>query len=144
MAYKGIFRCRHPEKYKGNPNNIVWRSTWEHKVMRYLDSHPEIKKWSSEEVIIQYANPMTGKFHRYFPDFWVQKTNGEELLIEVKPKAQTIPPNPSKYKGKVSKKFLKEASTYAINRAKWEAAIKTCNSKNWKFVILTESEINTI
>jgi hypothetical protein len=112
--------------------------------MMYLDSHPEIVLWSSEEVIIGYVDPTTGRSRRYFPDFWVKKANDEILLIEVKPKAQTMPPKPNKYKGKPSKRFITEASTYAINRAKWEAAVNTCSKKGWKFVIITEVELKNI
>ena len=29
MAYRGKYKLTKPEKYAGNPNNIVYRSMWE-------------------------------------------------------------------------------------------------------------------
>ena len=34
MAYKGPFRPRNPEKYKGDPTGIIYRSRWELMVMQ--------------------------------------------------------------------------------------------------------------
>ena len=34
---KSFFRPSFPKKYKGNPNNIICRSTWETKFCNYCD-----------------------------------------------------------------------------------------------------------
>lgn len=142
MSYKGYFKPKNPGKYKGNPSNIIYRSGWELKLMSYLDSHPDVIKWSSEEFCIPYRSPIDGKIHRYFPDFYVQKRNSagliESLVIEVKPKSQVLPPA---IKEKVTKKYLKEVKTYGINTAKWKAAKEFCEDKKWKFVLMTEKEL---
>ena len=39
MAYKGRFIPKYPEKYKGDPTNIIFRSLWERRVMSYLDEN---------------------------------------------------------------------------------------------------------
>ncbi|SVE28479.1 uncharacterized protein METZ01_LOCUS481333, partial [marine metagenome] len=91
MRYKGKFRPQNIEKYKGNPSNIVYRSGWELDFMKYLDRQPEVLQWNSEEIIIPYKSPIDGKWHRYYPDFWVRTSKGESL-IEIKPKKQTKPP----------------------------------------------------
>ena len=92
MAYSGKFVPNNPSKYKGDSSNIIYRSLWEFKLMKYLDSHSQIVNWSSEEFCIPYRSPIDRRMHRYFPDFWVEKDNGEQLVIEVKPKQQLVPP----------------------------------------------------
>ena len=96
MAYKGKFKPKNRTKYKGDPDKIIYRSLWELRFMRYLDSTPSILKWSSEEVVVPYRSPIDGRRHRYFPDFWIRvKTSDgsvKESLIEIKPKTQCSPP----------------------------------------------------
>jgi hypothetical protein len=141
MSYKGYFRPTNPLKYKGDPNNIIYRSSWELKLMIYLDRHPEVVQWSSEEIVIPYRSPIDGRLHRYFPDFYVKKQVGgkiETLLIEVKPKVQTRPPAVQK---KRTKKYINEVMTWGINEAKWKAAKNFCEDREWKFVLMTEKEL---
>lgn len=149
MAYKGRFRCQNPEKYKGDPTNIVYRSLWEFKFFRFVDMHPDVVWWQSEEVSIPYLSPIDGKMHRYFPDVIVKKKVGDDkyeiVMIEIKPKKQTTPPDISKKNatktGRVSRRYLKEVKTYGINDAKWKAARKYCNERGWKFAIMTEDHL---
>lgn len=142
MKYKGFYRPRHPEKYNGDPNNIIYRSSWELKLMMHLDNHPDVIKWSSEEFSIPYRSPIDGKLHRYFPDFYVKKRNPqgivESIVIEVKPSIQSKPPTPSK---KITRKYLNEVKTYGINSAKWKAAKEFCDLRKWKFIVMTEKEL---
>ena len=72
MAYQGIFRPKNPQKYVGDYKNIIYRSSWECRVMDFLDRNPDIISWASEELIIPYKSPADGKWHRYFPDFLVK------------------------------------------------------------------------
>lgn len=141
MAYKGYFQPKNPQKYKGNPTNIIYRSLWECKLMSHLDSHPDVIEWSSEEIIVPYRSPIDGKIHRYFPDFVVKKKlpNGltETLMIEVKPFAQTIEP---KVQAR-SRKYIREVYNWGINSAKWKAAREYCANRKWKFVLFTEKEL---
>lgn len=142
MSYKGFFRPKNPAKYKGDPTNIVYRSSWEVKLMSYLDAHPDVLQWASEELIIPYRSPLDERIHRYFPDFWVKKKlpdgNLEVLVIEVKPAKQTVEPVPSK---KITKQYLREVATWAVNQAKWKAATTYCEDRNWKFVKMTEHDL---
>lgn len=143
MSYKGYFKPRNPSKYKGDPTNIIYRSRWESKFMNYLDSHPDVLQWSSEELIIPYRSPVDGKMHRYFPDFLVRKQNPqgiiETLLIEIKPASQTKEPVKKKT---INKAYISEVMTWGVNQAKWKAAKEFCDDRKWKFVILTEKELN--
>jgi hypothetical protein len=141
MSNKGKFTPKNPKKYKGDSSNIIYRSSWEVRVMKYLDEHPNVIWWGSEELPIPYLNPMDKRVHRYFPDFIVkmQKSDGSVMtyIIEVKPEKQTQPP---KQKRK-TRTYLQEAITYEINLAKWEAAREFCKDHGWKFQILTEIEL---
>ena len=102
MANSGRFRPKNPSKYKGDPTKIIWRSSWEFKFFRYVDLHPDVIWWQSEEVVIPYLSPIDGRRHRYFPDVVVHRkiANGEQktLMIEIKPAGQTKPPDRSKMK----------------------------------------------
>lgn len=141
MSMKGTFKPRNPKKYVGDHNNIIYRSSWELKFMKYLDEHPDVISWASEELAIPYYSPVDKKIHRYFPDFVIKRksaTNKKEevLVIEIKPKVQTSAP-----KNRSSKAYLREVMTYGINTAKWKAAKDFCEDRKWQFLILTEKEL---
>ena len=142
MSYKGKYRPIHPEKYKGDPTNIIWRSLWERKFCVYCDSNTNIIEWQSEEFCIPYSSPIDNKIHRYFPDFFIKykDTDGKikSSLIEVKPLRQTAPPVKPK---RQTKKYLSEAFEYAKNQAKWQAAREYCKDRMWEFKVLTEKEL---
>lgn len=142
MSYKGYFRPTNPAKYRGDPTNIIYRSSYELKFMMYLDRHPNILEWASEEFCIPYRSPVDNKIHRYFPDFYVKKRNQdnniEVLVIEIKPQVQTKPPKVQTVK---TRRYIREVITYGINDAKWKAAEAFCEDRNWKFVKLTEKEL---
>jgi len=141
-SYKGRFKPKYPEKYKGNPTNIIYRSLWELRVMRYFDQHPGVIEWGSEEIIIPYISPVDNKIHRYFPDFYVKMRNRtgtlETMILEVKPSGQTKEPVKQ---DKVSRRYIKEVFTYGINQAKWKAAEEFCKDRKWIFKVLTEKEL---
>ena len=142
MSYKGKFRPSKPKKYKGDPTNIVYRSLWELKFMRYCDSNTNIVKWSSEEIVIPYRSPIDNRFHRYFPDFYLKYKDNTgkiiEKVVEIKPAKQVQEPKVQKRK---TKKYVTEVVTYAKNQAKWLAAEEFCKDRKWKFQILTEKEL---
>jgi len=141
MSNKGRFRPKNPQKYKGDANNIIYRSTWEIKVMNYLDENPNVIWWGSEELPIPYFSPIDKRKHRYFPDFIakMRKSDGTVMtyVIEVKPEKQTQPPTQKRK----TKTYLQEAITYEINKAKWYAAEEFCKDHGWQFQILTEKHL---
>ena len=146
--YQGKFKPRNPHKYMGDPSNIIYRSGWELRLMSYLDKHDSVLKWGSEELIIPYRSPIDGKIHRYFTDFIVKQINNkgerETVVIEVKPKAQTIPPDVSKANtktGRASPRYINEVKTWGVNQAKWKAASAYCEDRGWKFQIMTEDQL---
>jgi len=137
MYHKRKYKPINPDKYSGDPTNIVMRSSWETKFALWCDNNPAIIRWSSEETVIPYISPIDMKGHRYFVDFKITTSKGKTFLIEVKPKAQCFPPT-SKRK---TKAFLREASTFLVNQAKWSAAKQYCADRNWEFKIITEDDL---
>lgn len=141
MSYKGKFVPRNPQKYKGNPNNIIYRSTWEVRAMKYFDTNPNVIWWASEEMHIKYFSPVDKKVHRYFPDFIirVKRSDGttSTYMIEIKPESQTK----LRSTNRNTRKFIKEAATYMINQAKWHAATEFCKDHGWEFKVLTEKDL---
>lgn len=142
MAYKGKFKPKNPQKYRGDPNNIIYRSTWECRVMSWLDERPDVVEWASEEFSIPYVSPVDGRTHRYFPDFYVKVKQKDDIIkvmvLEVKPHKQTIEPQK---KSRVTKQYITEVATYGINLAKWKAAEEFCKDRNWTFKVLTEKDL---
>ena len=69
---QGFYRPKFPEKYKGNVNNIVYRSNYELVAFRFFDHNPNVLEWASEENVIPYQNPLTGRVSRYFVDIYAK------------------------------------------------------------------------
>jgi hypothetical protein len=141
MSYKGWFKPKNSNKYKGDANNIVYRSSWELRVMKYLDDHPSVLWWVSEELPIPYRSPIDQKIHRYFPDFIVRLKQADNkeitVVLEVKPYKQTQKPTQKRQ----TKRFIQEAMTYVVNQEKWRAADLFCKEHGWQFKIITEKEL---
>lgn len=137
---QGVFEPKHPEKYVGNVDNIVYRSSWELKFNQFCDNNPNILRWASEEIKIPYIKPTDNRVHHYYPDYWIEYKNksGQVVreIIEVKPSTQTRAPRRKK-----ARQQLYEQLTYAINIAKWTYAKKWCEERGIKFRIVTEKEL---
>lgn len=137
-----LWSPKNPEKYKGDINNIWIRSSWEKKVLSWLDNNPNVIEYSSEEIQIPYISPVDSKYHRYFPDVVakIKNSRGEVItyLLEIKPHYQTIQPE---VKSRITKKYINEVCTWGVNSAKFKAAQEFCRKKGWQFKILTEKEL---
>jgi hypothetical protein len=143
-TYKGYFKPKNPQKYRGDPTNIIYRSRWELMAMGRFDGDRNVIWWSSEETVIPYRSPVDNRIHRYYVDFTV-RLNTEEgklktVLIEIKPYAQTKPPMITESKKK-SRKYLNEVMTWGVNSAKWKAAKEYCKDRGYEFMIVTENEL---
>jgi len=140
---QGKFKPRNPEKYKGNPTEIYYRSSWEKLCMNYFDLREDVQSWQSEEKCIWYADPVSKKNRRYFPDFIIKYKNKDGILvtevIEVKPYKQVVgpPQNPKRR----TKSWVNEVKTYLTNQAKWKAATNWCEDRGYNFRIITEKEL---
>jgi len=141
MAYRGIYKPENPKKYLGNAGQIVYRSLWERKLMRYCDTNTKVIKWASEEIAIKYYNPVKKRAARYYPDFYMEYIDSEDkkkkVLIEVKPLKETKPPV---YKRRTKNVLIAEAM-FSQNQAKWAAAREFCLDQGWEFKIMTEKEL---
>ena len=140
---QGRFRPRNPDKYKGNPMLIEYRSSWELNFMKYLDGTDKVKQWASEEKCIWYYDPVTKKKRRYFPDFIISFERADgcivQEVVEIKPSRQTVPPpaNPKRR----TQAWKKQWETYATNTAKWKAAVAWAESRGMSFRLLTEKDV---
>lgn len=140
MPYKTKYTPQYPQKYMGNPNNILCRSLWERKFCKYLDTNKNIIRWASEEIKIPYLSTIDKSLHHYYPDFVFEVKNNdivETFMVEIKPKKQTIQPKMRKNK----KTYLQESITFEINKCKWSAAQQYCQKNGWTFKILTEDDL---
>ena len=141
-SFKSKYKPEYPQKYQGDPNNIICRSSWERRFCRWCDLNENILQWGSEEFYIPYISPVDNRVHKYFPDFIIKvKESTSQIktyVIEVKPKKQTKPPTK---KSRVTKSYLYEMKTYAVNEAKWKAAQEFCADRLIEFKIITEDEL---
>lgn len=120
--FKGKFVPKNPDKYHGNLNQIIYRSSWERLFMVYCDKSPNITQWSSEEFKIPYI--FEGKNRTYYPDFWIEMIDYEGLrhskIIEIKPHYQ---------------------KKWKINKVKWKEARKFADINFMSFEVFTEKEL---
>ena len=137
-SYKGRFKPKNPDKYKGDVKQIFYRSFLELKMMLALDKNDDVEWWSSEETVVPYVSPKDNQVHRYFCDFQVKKKNEPIRMIEVKHSNQCKAPKKGR---KRQATYLEELIEWGVNNAKWEAADAYCKQKGWKFQVLTESDL---
>ena len=142
MNYSGKFVPTNKNKYIGDYTNIIYRSSWELKFMKYCDMKESVLQWGSEELIIPYYSPIDKKMHRYFPDFFMKVKNSrseiKKYLVEIKPERFTKPPTSTKRR---TKQYLAEVNQYIVNQCKWAAAEEFCKDHLWEFLVLTEKDL---
>lgn len=138
-------KLKYPEKYIGKNKVITLRSSYEIQfVKNFLDRSPDVKFWSSEDVVIKYLYEIDGRIHRYFVDFYFKHVNGKEFLIEIKPKNQVFPPKVPKRR---TRSYRNRINIYIKNQNKWKYAKNYCKNlreekgRNIEFKILTEKEL---
>ena len=137
MAYSGRYKVKNISKYQGDPDKVTYRSSWEKACFVWCDQNPNVKKWSSEEVVVPYKWDVDKRMHRYFVDLKITFTNGKTILVEIKPQKETAPPKrPDK-----SKRYIGEAMTYVKNMNKWEAADSYAKDRGWEFQVWTEETL---
>lgn len=136
MAIGGQFYPKNPKKYAGNPTNIMFRSTWELRVMQMFDVNPTILKWASEEVKIPYISPLDNLVHHYYPDFIIvyQDRNGkiQKEILEVKPLSESL-----QHKAKSDQDKIR----LLVNDAKWKFASQWAHARGMNFRVITEKSI---
>jgi len=134
-------------KYRGDPNNICLRSSWEKDFFFAIIKNDAVLEVGSEEVVIPYVLRTDGTRHRYFMDFHFKiknrKNEIKRYVVEVKPYKQTQPPVKPKRKTKKSVlNYRKAVQTYVKNICKWEATINWCYQYGYEFRFLTENPMD--
>jgi hypothetical protein len=134
-----------PQKYVGDVNKITLRSSWEKRFVLFLDYNPAVKQWNSEDIAIQYFFEPDGKWHRYFPDFFMISENSQgeliKFLIEIKPLKDMEVKAPKRMTEKAKANMIKQVLTYEKNKAKWLAAEAWCKERDIIFKVVTETEL---
>lgn len=137
-AYSGKYDVVNQDKYKGNPNEVWYRSSWERLAFKWCDMNPDVTSWSSEKTTIPYKCKTDNKLHNYYIDLTVEFVSGKKFLIEIKPEYQTLRPVK---KNKSKERFHKEVLTWAKNVSKWQAAEEYANKRGMSFQVWTESTL---
>jgi hypothetical protein len=139
---------------------VYYRSSWEKKIMFWMDMKPEIFQWGAEclEIPYQMTHFDNGdtriKNHRYYPDFFYRMRTPDgslkEVVVEVKPQKEyemVLKLNEGKLNIpsdglKKLKSFEYDLKMAYKNKIKWETMISWCNKKGYEFIIITELHLN--
>jgi hypothetical protein len=165
QTHQGYFskedKLLNPQKYLGDPNLIIFRSSWEYSFIKWADASPSIVRWSSEPMKVPYYdrvskldeckklgldpnNPRNWVVKNYNLDFWIEIDKGgqrpEKWFVEVKPKDKLVMPVPPDRGAplKEQKRFNMLAKEYLINEAKFAALDAWAKKNGAKFYIFTE------
>jgi hypothetical protein len=138
---------------------VYYRSSWEKKIMYWLDNKKEIIKWGAECLRIPYQmthfdnGDMKVKEHSYYPDFYYEMRNSDGILkqvvVEVKPmKEYKMVQLLKEGKLEVPEKGIKKLKSFEYdlkmaykNKNKWETMIRWCDKKGYDFIIITEEHL---
>jgi hypothetical protein len=150
---QGLFIPKNKEKLikLNSQGGIFYRSSLEHKMMIYLDSNENIKKWGAEHIRVSYdkseynnkSHEMETTTHGYYPDFYyeLERSDGttSRVIAEVKPSSETMEPKlPTNPTSKQLKNFEYALKMYNKNLSKWKYMIEYCERKGFEFIIITE------
>lgn len=113
---------------------IIYRSSYELKFITWLEQSNLVKGWGSECFCIPYLF-VDGTTHKYYPDYFVEMTDGTKMVVEIKPYNQTQKP--------VNENCW-AAKEYAKNICKWKATMEFCKKKGYQFKVLTEKTIKQL
>ena len=80
--YKGRYRVLNPQKYRGDHSEVIYRSSWELKFMKWCDTNASVIEWGSETMIIPYKSPVDSKLHRYFVDFYIKVKSADNKITK--------------------------------------------------------------
>jgi hypothetical protein len=100
------------------PGKVFCRSSWEEKVLVFLDSDKSVLAFKYEPFAIVYH--YEGIKKHYIPDILIVMRDGLKRLVEIKPS-----------------RFVE----YPVNQAKFAAARQYCQERGYLFEIWTEREI---
>ena len=138
---------------------LYYRSSWEQKIMIWLDLNSKITKWGAECLQIPYQmthfenGDSKVKSHVYHVDFYYEMRTDDgvlrQVVVEVKPKKEyqmvlaltegrlQVPEKGTKK----LKNFEYDLKMAYKNKNKWETMISWCNKKGYDFIIITEDNL---
>lgn len=140
---------------------VYYRSSWEKKIMTWLDLKEEIIKWGSECFAIPYQithfnrGDVKLKSHTYYPDFYYEMAMSDgsvkRIVVEVKPmkeykmvqdlhEGRINTPNNNANLRKM-RNFEYDIKMAQKNSEKWKTMIKWCKEKGYEFIIITEEHL---
>lgn len=164
---QGYYKVQFPEKYVGDPNLVIYRSSWEWAFCKWCDYSSSVTRWSSEPIKIPYYDrvskleeckrqglnpndPRNWVVKNYNTDFWCEIKDGEgnltKMFIEIKPSEKLkkpIPPPPNSPL-KAINRFNMLAKEYLINEAKFAALTAWAEKNNMKFYVFTEKTLGKL
>jgi len=164
---QGYYRVQNKEKYVGDPNLVIYRSSWEYSFCNWCDHSASILRWGSEPIKIPYYDrvskleeckkqglnpndPRNWVVKNYNTDFWIElkidENTTKKMFIEIKPSNKLKKPIPPSETAslKEHRKFNYEAREYLINEAKF-AALKAWAEKNGAtFHVFTEETLQRL
>jgi len=164
---QGYYKVSNKEKYIGDPELIIYRSSWEFGFCKYCDMSPSVKRWSSEPVSIPYYdrvskleecaklgldpnNPSNWEVKNYNTDFWYEVDTGngktEKIFVEIKPSYKLKKPIPPLDNAPLKEQriFVKNAKEYLTNEAKFAALKGWADQHGSKFYVFTEHTLEKI
>ncbi len=141
-----------------NDGGLYYRSSWEQKIMYWLDMKSEVVKWGAECLQIPYQQTHFDngdtriKSHVYNVDFYYEmRINGEfrQIVAEVKPMKEykmviALTENKLEVPERGTKKlknFEYDLKMAYKNKQKWETMISWCDKKGYDFIIITEENL---
>jgi hypothetical protein len=127
---QGIYYPKNPDKFyqpvdetmNNTKGGVKYRSSWELSFAKYLDTSPNVIKWSAEPFAIKYFDSIQQKFRRYYIDFYFENKDGNKFLVEIKPSSQT-------------------GKGHTNNQDKWAYARQFAKERGLTFIIITEKEL---
>jgi hypothetical protein len=138
---QGIYRPQNQDKFIGK--EAIFRSGLELNFFRFCDSNPNIIRWGSECVIVNYFDPVLARNRKYHIDNYVEIKEGniiKKYLVEIKPFKQTQEPKVTKKRKKAH--LLYEQSQFKTNTAKWQYAREFAKKHGMEFIIITEKDLS--
>lgn len=132
-----LYKPINPTKYIGNSSRIYYRSSWEKKFMQFLELSPKIKRWASEEIVIAYFLESDKKWHRYYPDFFVEFQTEHKFIIEIKPFSQRLIIPGKRIPRAQQLKFLQ-------NQTKWLFANNFAKENGMIFLVFDEYDLRKL
>ena len=143
---QGYYNPLFPAKYCGKMP-IIYRSSWEYKVCKFLDESSSVIKWGSECIRVNYFSIVDEKHHEYFPDFYCEYKTGDvirKIVIELKPKKDLTPPvKPKRETLKTLDAYQRQAKVYIRNMEKAKACKAYCDAHGMEYKFVTEdSKLN--